>query len=247
MTDLLGHLVWWNVGGVNVPLDGMESLLNRLGITPPKRPAPIDAFRRLTSDARYRYELDDHEVTLDCHNVESPDSILNRHIVRTLTTRDGVNVSIRRVGECSFNRKSNRRIRVVTQAQGLPDADRIEIFAQGLRDGWDVAVNVADAQAIRRLVRGYLTDHHALPLDGPYFMMHEGDVRRLQELLTELGGGCRCRWVPVIDDADRRDMISDAVEAGVESGGVTPELVQAYVEAGLASESVLSRVKELVT
>jgi hypothetical protein len=217
--EFLGYLVWWRVSNVVVPHSLAEKMMRELGfeIPPPNPVLPIDAFRRLTGEARAGYDLDDqHTASLELHKAESQDTMLVRHIVRTVK-RNGVTVSIDKVGDAAFykpprGKPSKARMRVTVHDK----TTEVEAFGASLRNEYDLALKYLDAQALRRLVRQYLTSVDALYLDGPYFLQQEAHVVGLERLFERLGPDSRCQVLPVADDPRARRMLATAVPMKLE-------------------------------
>jgi hypothetical protein len=218
--DYLGYLVWWRVGSPQVRLTDAERMMVELGfdIPPPNPILPIDAFRRLTGEARNAYPLDDEgrTVTLELHNATSPHTMVIRHIVRTVK-KDGVTESVGKVGDCAFykpprGQNHRARMRVTVFPEALPDVAQVNAFAGGLRSEYDRALNYLDPQATRRLVRQYLRSAGAVYLDGPYFLKQEAHAVGMERFFNWLGDGGRCHVVPVVDDPRVRQMLSAGTE-----------------------------------
>lgn len=217
--DTLGELVWWTVGEPTLPPSRLEALLAelRMGVAPPSRVQPADAFKRLASEARHEYAHteDGFRVTLDLHPATGPDTMIVKHIVRTVS-RDGVKTAVARVGECVFYRPErgkpkSARLRVSVTVDGLPDDKIIGAFANHLRSTYQDNLRHLDAQAYRRLVRRFLASVHALHLDGPYFVPNPVDAERLARLIDELGGGSRCTTMEVVNNESNRDTVARAL------------------------------------
>jgi hypothetical protein len=186
----------------------------------PAAPIPIDVFRRLSTVSE-TYDLEDERtVLLDLHTAKSQNTMLVRHIVRTVRT-DGVVESATRVGEAAFYRppkgKPERaRMRVTVYPEGLEDAPQIEAFGDRLRVEYRRGLEALDPQAVRRLVRAYLSQVGAVYMNGPYFLTELADVERLEKLLDIVGGGSTAMTIPVVDDEPRRRLIAEARAAGEE-------------------------------
>ena len=237
MSDL-GLLVWYSVSGDK---DGVEQnkildLFKQHGITAPKPPLPIDVFRRLTGiDGGAEYDLDDDTtVHLELHKVESQKTMLVRHIVRTVK-RNGVNVSIDKVGDVAFYRpprgKPERsRMRVTPFPENYPDRKEIEAFAEALRVEYSRALNVLDPQAVRRLVRRLLTDAGAIYLDGPWFVLDEDRLHPLYHLFALLDFESYIHHVPMPDTAYQREYLTGGLERLVAAGTTVPDEIWARLE-----------------
>ena len=128
----------------------------------------------------------------------------------------------------------------VTQFRMQHRAGRAEVAGIGGELRWEYhrALNYLDPQAIRRLVRQYLTSASALYLNGPYFLPRPEDADRLSELLRRLGGGSQALTVPVVDDEPRRRMITDGLAGLFASGEGTATFIEPYVPLGLIPEEV---------
>lgn len=244
----LGQLVWWSVGAPQVRAEDVEAMLAELGmvIPPPNPIVPIDAFRRLTGGQRREYRLaTGEEVTIDLHVAKSRSTMLARSIVRTVR-QGGIAVAIDKVGDCAFykpprgqNERAQMKVRLLPNPE-LPDAEQLEQFANDLRQEYRRALTYLDPQALRRLVRQHLAVSHALLLQkGPYFLPRSEDAEALAELLHRFGGGSQCLIFPVVDDEERRSIITRGLEAAIsDTDEVDVEYIEAYVPLGVVPESV---------
>jgi hypothetical protein len=212
--QFLGYMVWWRVGRPARQASEVAAAVNGLGVAMPSTPIPVDVFRRLSSVAE-SYELEDGQtVVLDLHRATSQKTMLTRHIVRTVR-KEGVVTAADRVGEAAFYRPprgqhDRARMRVTVYPEQLPDRERIEAFAEDLREEYKRQLDALDPQAVRRMVRAYLTSVDAVYMNGPYFVPNHDDVERLKELLAVVGGGSTTMTIPVVDDEPRRQMIAEA-------------------------------------
>lgn len=209
--EYLGYLTWWTVRNGEVTVDQAQRLMTELGIDvpPPKQILPIDAFRRLTGEARRTYDLEDGQVcTLDLHKAVAQETMLVRHIVRTTKNAQGVTNDVKRVGDVAFykpprGKHSKARMRVTVHARD----PHVESFGDELRREYDRALNHLDPQAVRRLVRQFLTAKRALYIDGPYFLSAEEHAIQLRELIHRLGSGV-CHVLPVADTPAAREIVA---------------------------------------
>jgi hypothetical protein len=249
--QVLGQLIWWTIGTPTLPAEQVKALIAEVGmeVPPPNPIVPVDAFRRMTGAARMEYNLDEALiVTLDLHKAKSQSTMLARHIVRTVRDQDGIVKDIKKVGDCAFykpprGQAERARIRVTVFPEGFEDRAQIEAFGESLRTGYNTALTHFDPQALRRVVRQYLTRVHALHLSGPYFMPSTPAAERLQEFVGHLGGGSNCWIAPLVDDLPRRVMLRETIEAAAVDGETSPALIDAYSELGLVTE----RAREALT
>lgn len=196
-----------------------EKMMEELGLdfTPPKAVLPIDAFRRLTGSARHEYELPDGaRCTLDLHKAQAQDTMLVRHIVRTVT-KAGVNLEIKRVGEAVFYKPARGKPQTSRmRLQVASDDPEVRRFVDALRPEYDKAVTYLDDQAARRLVRSYLSSVGAVHVGGPYLLNDLAAAVKLLGLFERLGGGSRCDIIEVADTTTNRAAID-----GWSGGGET--------------------------
>lgn len=201
----LGHLLWWKVGAVNLTHADLAAALKGTGIEAPKRPIPVDVFRKMTSTTKALYTLDDG-LDLECTiaKVESgSDKMLVHHLVGTLK-RGQVTEMVRKIGEIVFykppkGQHSKARLRVVPQPPGRWDKE-VEAFVASLRQQYDEGVKGAlDGQAIRRLVRAHLARTGVVYVDGPYFFESRVQVADLEALFAALGDNSFMFDVPIMD------------------------------------------------
>lgn len=238
MSDHLGHLVWYTVSGnkEGVEQNKILSLFKEHGIPAPKPPLPVDVFRRLTGiDGGANYDLDDERtVHLELHKVESQQTMLVRHIVRSVK-KNGVVESIDKVGDVAFykpprGKPERSRMRVTPFPEGFPDWKEIEKFADALRGEYARALNVLDPQAVRRLVRRMLAGCGAIYLDGPYFVLDVDQLHPLMHLFNLLDYDSYMHTVPMPDTQSQRDFLVHGLERLVEQGNAAPDAIWARLE-----------------
>lgn len=213
MTDTLGHLVWWRVTEpLNLDHATLSRVLASVGIPAPRKAIPIDVFRRLTSNTRKTYALDEGS-TLECTLAivqSGNDKTLNRHMVGTVRDGGGATKNIMKIGDVAFykpprGQHSKARLRVVSAIGpfGAQAAD----FAACLRSEYESAVRGAvDTQAIRRIVRAHLAEQGAVYLDGPYFVTARCEA--LEALFEAIGGGSFMHTVPLVDSPAQREFVA---------------------------------------
>lgn len=215
MSDHFGHLVLWKVAeSSELSHDTLAEILAGTDVPVPNRPLPIDAFRRLSS-AKKAYPLDQGTLEITLATVESKsDKVLSRHLVGTVRNDAGVTQTIRKLGDVAFykpprGQHSKARMRIVTHA---PYPHQAADFAAHLRSEYERAAKggALDAQSIRRLVRGYLTQRGAVYLDGPYFTPDPCEA--LRGIFTTLGGSSFMHTVPLPDTAEQRAFVARFAE-----------------------------------
>lgn len=219
MTEYLGNLIWWKVvDDIGLDHHRLTELLAGTDIGVPAAPIPIDVFRRL-SNVKRTFPLSNDESTrersgvLECTlaTVESRNpSMLVRHMVGTVK-RDGMVRSIDRIGDVAFykpprGKHSKARMRIVVGKQHQEAAQQ---YAGLLRETYERGVKGAlDSQAVRRVVRGYLAEHGAVYLDGPYFCEQESVIQALSTLFSSIEeGGSHMHTVPLVDTPAQRAFI----------------------------------------
>lgn len=242
--SVLGWLLWWGVGNPEIATDDLETLLRKVGINlpAPRSIIPHDAFRRLTGDSSRTYTLrtGGDRVTLDLKPARSQQQLLVRHIVRTVK-RGRVTIAADRVGDCVFYKPpkgepKRARMRVTPHPGELPDREQIEQFCEDLKAEYGRALRFLDPQAVRRLVRNYLASVNALYIEGNYFLPKEEDAARLCGFLSQLDEGSYCHVVPVVNDAVRRALVSDALEAAISEGEAPDSLIATYAPLGVVPD-----------
>lgn len=211
-----GHLVWWKVAEHSeLDHDTLTRILAGTAAPIPARPLPIDVFRRLNS-AKRSYPVGELTLDLTLAAVESKsEKVIARHIVGTVHNDAGVNQEIQKLGDVAFYRpprgqNSKARLRVVPLVQTAYRQEAAD-FAAYLRAEYERGIKGAlDAQALRRVVRGYLARRGAIYLDGPYFM--QTTCEDLAGLFAALGGSSFMHTVPLPDTPEQRAFVARFTE-----------------------------------
>lgn len=221
----LGTLCWWSVNGdPNISDHDLAGLVRETipEVKPPATILPVDAFRRMTGGEATAHsytigaEPRDQLITLSLANVTAPQkTMLNRAILRAVASSDGVQQRVDKVGDLVFYKpprgqhdKARVRVTLVPGITGLLDVDRIRAYGDTLRNEYRRAVKHVNGQAVRRIVRAYLTAIGAVPMDGPYFIEEVEDADRLREFLVRVGN-CRCTHFVIDDRPWHRDQVTE--------------------------------------
>lgn len=210
----LGHLLWWKVGAVDLTHADLAEALKDTGVEAPKRPIPVDVFRKMTSTAKAVYTLDEG-LDLECTiaKVDSGnDKMLVHHLVGTLK-RGQVTEKVRKIGEIVFykppkGQHSKARLRVVPQPPGRWEKE-VAAFVTSLRQQYSEGIKGAlDGQAIRRLVRAHLAKTGVVYVDGPYFFESRDQVAELEPLFAALGDNSFIMDIPILDNERNRAFLA---------------------------------------
>jgi hypothetical protein len=101
------------------------------------------------------------------------------------------------------------------------DREQVTAFIEEIdRRYTDASANL-DSNAIRAVVRNYVTSLNAIPCSasgGLYFvhMTKQKALDALQEFVRRIGQGCQFVQVPLLDTAESRDMLTEAFQSEVE-------------------------------
>ena len=238
MTRYIGFLFWYSLGEHTVTMSMLRQHMQEIGMdltAAPKAILPIDVFRRLTGTrGQYAtYTLDDTKsVRLGLRPARETNTLISRAVTRTIL-EDGKPVDRSQVGEFVFYRPprgepERSRVRLTFRdIANLPDKDKVERFGTALRDEYSNGKDHLDPQALRRVVRAYLTLRHALLIDKVYFIPDVDTVSHLHQLIDHVGGSRA--WSIPIDDTSGTFLRAEFIDAA-KQGKVSPEMLALYMQ-----------------
>lgn len=267
---------------VRVTREQLEAWFHELGLDtaflPPKI-LKVDAFRKASTEARRVYDLPDgSKAELYIDEVESNSEYVLRHIMRKirdprqqqdedkLTSEFMATLKFFRGGRTSKAKRSSGDHYKSRPRPGLSalDLGHVESMLEEIDDRYtDLSANLNEDK-IRAVIRNYLTHLNAIGVkpSGAVYFVHKTRQRTLdalEELVTRIGQGCTMEQVPLLDDAKRRRMLTEAFQAEVEDdvrqllgkvaeanakakgGKVSPKL---YAELNAKYQEVQSRSEE---
>lgn len=236
--ETLGTLLWWKVGEPALTIDELREHMEQIGMgtsAAPKPLIPIDVFRRLTgpAGAEGKYKLGGAWIRLRLERSRETDTMLTRTILR-----DNDNGGARlEVGDFVFYKPprgepDRARLRVTLRdVSDLPDKRAIERFGTALKEAFAHDMEHLDSQAVRRTARRFLVEHHAIHIDGVYFVPDGERAVQLAGLLEDRVLGGSVAWtMPVYDDAFGRFFIIKAFERAVARREVTEPWIDTYAQ-----------------
>lgn len=248
-SKFIGSLLWFSISGVVDRSDGKKAIVpvrvtrdqlakwfEELNLDPAFLPPPIakaNAFRAATTEMERSYDLDEEgkSASLMMREVLYDDERVVRNITMETRDRKGAKLTYDKVATITFYRgdKSARgttssgehyRAKIV---DGLSPRDRAHV--QRLLDDLEVRYNDLtvnlQSQAIRAVIRNYVTHLNAIPVKpsgGLYFIHNtrQEQLNALQELVSRIGQGSTFSQCPLIDTSEQREMLTEAFEDDVE-------------------------------
>lgn len=214
----------------------------------PPRINRINAFRKASSSVRCDYGIDDDRTAkLRVEEIDFNDEFVLRHVMRDVTDhrgqvqvsahvgtlkffRGGRDANGRRIGGESLKTKVKTLIQEIGydgQETGrkwhLVDNDRDQVtkFIAEIDQRYADASANLDSNAIRAVVRNYVTSLNAIPCSpsGSLYFVHtsrQDALNALQQFVRRIGQGCQFIQVPLLDQPDSRDMLTEAYQSEVE-------------------------------
>lgn len=245
----IGSILWFSITGtvsyvngrresrpVRVTHDQLEQWFDELGLDKRFLPPPIkavDAFRKATSEVSLEYEIDDDKsATLMVREVAYDAEQVVRHVVKEVKDRRGQKLDydphlatlkfLRGGRTTKGKRPGGETFKTATMNHVVnEERDRVEALLHEANAKYkDLATNL-HADAIRAVIRNYLTDLNAIavkPSGGVYFvhLSRQPTVDALQELIKRVSQGCTFHQLPLLDTGEQREMLNDAFQNEVE-------------------------------
>jgi hypothetical protein len=230
----IGLILWFTISGVHVKLDDITNKFDELELSTkylPKRIQPIDAFRKATSEPKVEYAMPwvgpDIKARILIREVAKDGDQVVRHVMREMVDSSNRRLSYEKVGEAIYYRPSRGstgpgRIRTAV----MPDLeqserDNIASLLGDVTSRYHEMMEYLDSQAVRAVLRNYLTDLNAIsvkPSGGVYFVhkSRQATIEMLRQLVVWLGGTSVLHTLPLVDSPDQRDMLAEAFVSGVE-------------------------------
>lgn len=248
----LGTYFWYRASDPTVTMTDLLTIGAQVGMDDtalPRQILPIDVFRRLSgpSGPSASYTLNsDLSVRLTLRPVKETRTMLSRVVTRTLFEH-GRATDRKEVADFVFytpprGEISKSRVRATLRnLTDLPDKDKVERFAQALRDEYKRGLEFLDAQGVRRLVRMHLANSHALSIDSVYFLPDPEPANQLCYLLDRVGNS-RGHQVRADLQTEHLSEIHLALTAAHQRGKVSPAMLDAYTE--IVPETVEQLKKE---
>lgn len=244
----IGSLLWFSITGlidrtdgkrvipVRVTRDTLAGWFDELGLDPAFLPPPIsksNAFRAATGDMERSYDLLEEGVSanLMIREVLYDEERVIRHITMETRDRRGAKLTYDKVASLTFYRgdKTTRgtaasgehyKVKIVDGLSAVhrSEVDKLIVDLEARYN--DLSVNL-QSQAIRAVIRNYVTHLNAIPVrpsGGLYFIHNtrQAQLDSLQELVRRIGQGSSFSQCPLIDTSEQREMLSSAFEDDVE-------------------------------
>lgn len=246
----VGSILWFSITGevkytngrretlpVRVTHDWLEAQFDDLDLDkrflPPKIKA-VDAFRKATSEATREYPLpqDGMSALLMVREVDYDAEQVVRHVVKEIKDRRGkkldydpqlATLKFLRGGRTAKGKRPGGEAfkwQIMRHVTGDERKMVQELIEEADARYKDLSTNL-HADAIRAVVRNYLTDLNAIavkPSGGVYFVhtSRQKTVDALHELVKRIGQGCTFHQLPLLDTVDQREMLTDAFQTEVE-------------------------------
>lgn len=239
MSDYLGTLVWYNIGGEE-PLPVTRGELARwfeeLSLDEaflPAQPRGVEAFRAATTGLSDEWVSGGIRYRASVRETTSNSEFVLRQLWASWTDENGETQS-RRVADLQFfrprrtadGRQHGTEVLKTMLHRGLEDLDRarLQAIVDRCERAYKAFATRQSTQAIRFTVRRYLIDRlSAVSMraggGGTYFVPpeHHETVRALAQLVRRCGPQCRMLFTPVVNEPEQRDMIRESVEQDVEA------------------------------
>lgn len=260
---VLGHLLWYTVPEQDITREKIAVAISAAGIDKRHMPMPIsprDAFRRAS---RITVPRGAGKTTYLIREVGGLENGVLRHIVRE-----------QRIDTAIGGRRLDYRPLVALQITDDNPAVNVDILdyselddecrriTDDIRARYDVTRDHYDASTLRRMIQGILGTCRPIavrPSGGVHFVpqKYEATVYAVAELFPKIAGDGKFWFLPVIDAANQREMISKSLDSHVESEAaaivaelgrvmkgrqeVTPSLTEKYVR---RVQAIAASVKE---
>lgn len=232
--NFIGYLMWFSISECRIRRLALEEIFTKHGLPENKLPGPIwprDAFRRATKAG----EVKDYILSTDPN---SPDYGKKLNLLVREVKTDG-NAVIRQIVREIVDSK-NVRLEYEPVAEVRLVEDRLEwnsmVVSPGIEreslakiaKAYDMDKECYNGQHMRQVIWGILGTCSPLtvrPSGGVYFLpaAYEATMKKVQALVSDLNyygvnGGKSALWsVPVIDEAEQREMLQTSLEDQVKS------------------------------
>lgn len=246
----IGSILWFSISGtveradgkrstvpVRVTHDQLEQWFEEFDLDKrflPPRIAKVHAFRTACSEAVEKYALPTEGQTAELMVREvdfNPDFRIH-HVIREVKDRRGKELAYEKVATLKFHRaprtsKGKKSTgaefykSAVMHGVSQLDRDHIEALLQRFDARYNDLCTNLQAQAIRGMIRNYVTALNAIavkPSGGVYFIhaSRQNTLDGLQKLVQRIGQGSTLHQLPLIDTVEQREMLTDAFQDEVE-------------------------------
>ncbi|MGZ4745655.1 MAG: DUF6744 family protein [Oryzihumus sp.] len=226
----IGSLLFYRVSNCSVTRQQLDAWFVELGLDPAYVPAPIntaDAFMKAVNKDNWRlsYPMGDAgmKANILIRDVKTDKERIVKAIQREVVDANAEKLQTNTIGEAVFYKAPASRMRVSLHptmlAQGEAEVLNPALDAMKAKYA-DFCVHY-DPQAIRMMIRNYVTDLNAVlvnPSGGLYFVHKTRDATldKLNTLMKRIGGDCLFELIPLVNTPDKRDMLLEASQTATE-------------------------------
>lgn len=230
----LGSLVFFSICDADVELDKARQQLSALGLSPAnlrKNLRPFDAFRKAARDCGHKFKtINDVKSEILVRALgEDADQVHMRLILERADWSSGHKRQLlyQKIAELTFDRGEKDKhtgyinhgvtaVRTTDQVDLTPEEDgRLSLALATFPDHYNHYLTHLDSHAVRTFVREYVLGLSAVCVKesgGLYFVKrdHANEVAKLATWVR--GVGSQFNDVPLLNVADKREMILEAFE-----------------------------------
>jgi hypothetical protein len=228
----IGSLLFYRVAGCNVTRPQLEAWFLDLGLDPQYIPDPIDpvdAFSKATNNDNWRlsYPMGTQAQQLTANilirPVKTDKQRVVKAIVREVVDGNAEKLNTATIGEAVFYKAPTNSMRLTLDPAALAAGEdsQLDPAISNLRARYAEFCQHYDPQAIRKMIRDYVTDLNAVlvnPTGGLYFVHKTRDATldKLSELVKRIGGDCLFELIPLVNTPDKREMLLEASQTATE-------------------------------
>jgi hypothetical protein len=226
----IGSLLFYRVAGCKVTRPQLEAWFTELGLNDKYIPEPIDkadAFSKATNKDNWRlsYPMGGTGVKANVliRDVKTDKERIVKAMVREVVDGNAETLHTATIGQAVYYKAPSCVMRLTLDfpslAAGETDVLDPAIVAMKLKYE-DFSLHY-DPQAIRKMIRDYVTDLNAVlvnPSGGLYFVHKTRDdtLDKLNVLMKRIGGDCLFELIPLVNTPDKREMLLEASQTATE-------------------------------
>ena len=266
---MFGYTTWFTItgsadGALPIGRDAVASWFEELQLPMEALPQSIravDAFRAASTDLTRQYQQGEWDVTLSVIESHQNEHVVIRHVMRE-ARHPRHRMLKERVAELKFfraKRRASGRVhgtetwewRIAAGVEDELTREQVNILLGDFAGRFARLRANLSHSTMRQIVRGVLAEMDAVslkPTAGIYFVpAHEGArLQQLRELVSRVGPDCHVRAIPVPDEDQFYEMVTEAVNAEVveEAEALLNQLEKAHGSPSRRS-AVATRVQEL--
>lgn len=237
--ERLGHLIAYTIStgsdepNLDVSRDQLEVWFKELGISTEFLPGAIktvDAFRQATGSGvveEYTNE-EGHAFRLVVKEMKTEPNLVVRWVMRQGLSAGTTSV---KVAEITFYRPRRHRGARVRGSEDVKlrlhrglrgrDLEVTQAFVDGCLDRYSKSQRQLSPHRMRKIVRDTLTRGGAVPVQTAnviYFIPPDAYpvALAMREFVSRCGGKCKMLLFPLVNDADQREMLREAIDSDVD-------------------------------